>query len=80
LLLIGLSSSLIILNNKNDHNAKIKNISIFILGIFFIFASEVGLRYSGKSINNILIYIISPLFMSCLIYLLFFFNKFKLRN
>lgn len=80
LLLIGLSSSLIILNNKNDHNAKIKNISIFILGIFFIFASEVGLRSSGKSINNILIYIISPLFMSCLIYLLFFFNKFKLRN
>lgn len=80
LLLISVTSSLIILNNKDYQKSKFKNISIFILGIFFIFLSEIGLRYSTRSINNSLIYIIFPLLMSCLIYSIFFFNNFKPRK
>ena len=69
IILIGLSSSLIIMSSKNDSLYKLKNIFYFCLGIVFIFISEISLRYSGANMNNLIIYFLIPFFLFIVIYL-----------
>ncbi len=80
IILIGLSSSLIIMSSKNESSYRIKNIFYFCLGIFFIIVSELSLRYSGTEINNLIIHFLIPLSFFVLIYLYIYLNNPKLRR
>ena len=77
IILIGLSSSLIIMSSKNENSYKLKNIFYFCLGVFFIFVSELSLRYSGAGINYLIIHFLIPLLFFILIYLYIYFNNHK---
>ena len=78
IILIGLSSSLIIMSSKNENSYKLKNTFYFCLGIFFIIVSELSLRYSGVGINYLVIHFLIPLIFFILIYLYIFFNNHKI--
>ena len=80
IILIGLSSSLIIMSSKNESSYRIKNIFYFCLGIFFIIISELSLRYSGTEINNLIVHFLIPLSFFILIYLYIYLNNPKLRR
>lgn len=80
IILIGLISSLTILYNKDSGNYKLKNISIFIIGIFFIFSSEMGLRYASLSITNMFAYLAFPIISFIIIYIYFNFYNTDLRG
>ncbi len=75
IILIGLSSSLIIMSGKNDNSYRIKNIFCFCTGIFFIIISEITLRYSSAGINNLIFYFLVPSILFMLIYLYIYFNN-----
>ena len=60
IILIGITSCLIIMTSKDEKSYKIKNFLNFSLGIIFIIISEITLRYSGLSINNMIIYFLIP--------------------
>ena len=78
IILIGLSSGLIVLNNKDNKNYKFKNGLIFFLCIALIFASEVGLRQASMSMTKFATFLSLPFFLFILIYLYFLFiNRFK---
>ena len=74
IILIGLSSSLIITSGKDEKNYKIKNLLIFILGIFFIVVSEISLRFSGLNFNSMIIYSGIPVLFILMIYSYLYFN------
>ena len=80
IILIGLSTSLIILTNKDQKNYKFKNFLIFSLSIMFIILSEISLRYSSNSLNNIFIYTITPTILFLIIYFSVLTNQIKGRN
>ncbi len=68
IILIGLSSSLIIMSSKNDNSYRIKNIFYFCLGITLIIISEISLRYSSAEVNNLIIYFLIPFLLFIIIY------------
>ena len=74
IILIGLSSSLIITSSKDEKNYKIKNLLIFILGIFFIVVSEISLRFSGLNFNSMIIYSGIPVLFILMIYSYLYLN------
>ena len=80
IILIGLSTSLIILTNKDQKNYKFKNFLIFSLSIMFIILSEISLRYSSNSLNNIFLYTITPTILFLIIYFSVLTNQIKGRN
>ena len=81
IILIGLSSSLVVMSSKNENSYKLRNIFYFCLGIFFIVVSELSLRYSGVEINYLIVHFLIPLLFFILIYLYIYFNNYKLgRN
>ena len=80
IILIGLSSSLIIMSSKNESSYRLKNIFYFCLGIFFIIISELSIRYSGAGINYLIIHFLIPLILFILIYSYIFFNNHKVRR
>ena len=73
--LIGFTSSLIIMNNKDGGNYGKKNTLVFLLGILFIFISEVGVRYASISIVNFIIFLLAPFLLFISIYLFFHINN-----
>ena len=74
IILIGLSSSLVVLSSKHEKFYKFKNILIFCLGIILIMISEITLRYSGLSISNMLTYFFIPILLFTLIYIYIYFT------
>ena len=74
IILIGLSSSLVVLSSKHEKFYKLKNILIFCLGIILIMISEISLRYSGLSISNMLTYFFIPILLFTLIYIYIYFT------
>ena len=81
IILIGLSSSLIIMSSKNESSYRVKNILYFCLGVFFIIVSELSLRYSGTEIYYLIFHFLTPLSFFILIYLYIYFYNHKLgRN
>ena len=80
IILIGLSSSLVVLSSKHEKFYKLKNILIFCLGIILIMISEISLRYSGLSISNMLTYFFIPILLFTLIYMYIYFTIHSLRG
>jgi lipopolysaccharide export system permease protein len=80
IILVGLSSSLIIMSSKDDKIYKIKNTSNFILGIIFLIISEISLRFSGLSLTNMLIYFLIPVFIFSVIYSYIYFNQKRFKE
>ena len=80
IILIGLSSSLVVLSSKHEKFYKLKNILIFCLGIILIMISEISLRYSGLSISNMLTYFFIPILLFTLIYMYIYFTVHSLRG
>ena len=81
IILIGLSSSLIIMSSKNESSYRVKNILYFCLGVFFIIVSELSLRYSGTEIYYLIFHFLTPLSFFILIYLyIYFYNHKLVRN
>ena len=74
IILIGLSSSLVVLSSKHEKFYKLKNILIFCLGIILIMISEISLRYSGLSISNMLTYFFIPILLFTFIYIYIYFT------
>ena len=77
IILIGLSSSLIINSSKDEKNYKTKNFFKFLLGVFFIFLSEITLRYSGKGLQDLIIYFFIPILFFIMIYFYLYFSHRK---
>lgn len=75
--LIGLSTSLILIFNKDQKNYRINSSLIFLISILIIIISEILLKYSSSSINNIYIYTLIPVLLFLTIYSLIIlkFNK-----
>ena len=69
IILIGLSSSLIIMTGKNEKLYRTKNILYFCLGIFFLIISEISLKYSGTNNYNTVFYFLIPFILFFTIYL-----------
>ena len=80
IILIGLSSSLVVMSSKNENSYKLRNIFYFCLGIFFIVVSELSLRYSGVEINYLIVHFSIPLLFFILIYLYIYFNNHKTKE
>tara|TARA_B100001093_G_scaffold516703_2_gene596106 strand:- start:895 stop:1833 length:939 start_codon:yes stop_codon:yes gene_type:complete len=79
-ILIGLSSSLIVMSSKDEKSYKFKNFITFCTGIIFIIISEISLRYSGLSLNNMVIYFLIPLIIFFTIYAYIFFHNRNYRR
>lgn len=68
--LISIIASLIIFNNKNYNNFRFINFLVFTLGISFIILSEITLSYTSNSILGLLSYLMTPLILFVIIYLI----------
>lgn len=78
--LIGISTSLILLINKDQEKYKFKTFLIFFLSIFIIIISEISLRYTSSKFDYIYFYLMIPLIASIFIYLLININQKYLKN
>ena len=65
---------------KIERTYKFKNFITFCTGIVFIIISEISLRYSGLSLNNMVIYFLIPLTIFFTIYAYIFFNNKNYRR
>ena len=74
IIVIGISSSLVLTSNKDQKTYRFKNLFKFILGVFFIFISEIMLTCSGLTILNLLSYFLLPIIIFVIIYIYIFFN------
>ncbi|WP_440937975.1 LptF/LptG family permease [Candidatus Pelagibacter sp.] len=68
IILIGLSSSLILIFNKDQKNYRLKSSLVFLISVFIIIISEISLRYSSSNISNIYIYTLIPFLLFIFIY------------
>lgn len=68
ILLISLTSSLLILVNKDQEKFNIKCSLIFFLSLITLLASEITLRYSSTSIYNMTLYLIMPIISFVILY------------
>ncbi len=80
IILIGLSSSLIVMSGKDEKIYKLRNAFNFILGIIFLIISEISLRFSGLNVMNMLIYFLIPVLIFSLIYFYIYFNQKSLKS
>ena len=80
IILIGLSSSLIVMSSKNENSYKLKNIFYFCLGVLFIIISELSLRYAEVNINYLIVHFLIPVLLFILIYSYIFFYNYKARR
>tara|TARA_Y100001954_G_scaffold215218_1_gene245300 strand:+ start:109 stop:1251 length:1143 start_codon:yes stop_codon:yes gene_type:complete len=73
IILLGLSSSLIIISSKNNQNYKTKNFLKFFLGISLLIISEISLSSKIESLEKLIIYFLIPitLFIVIYVYLIF---------
>ena len=72
ILIIGLTSSLIIMSSKDQNNYKLKNFFIFFFGVIVIVISEVILSSSIKNLNQMIMYFLIPfsIFISMYFYII----------
>ena len=79
IIIIGLASSLIVFNNKNNSSYKINNTLIFFLGILLIFVSEISLRQASINIVNLSIFLSLPILIFLSIYTYLFIKNKSIR-
>ena len=79
IVLIALSSSLILLKNKDQDRYKLNSFMIFCLSVFIIIISEISLRYSSVNIERMILYTFFPILFFMVIYGYIFF-KYKKIN
>ena len=72
ILIIGLTSSLIIMSSKDQNNYKLKNFFKFFFGVIVIVISEVILSSSIKNLNQMIAYFLIPfsIFISMYFYII----------
>ena len=75
ILLISLTSSLLILVNKDQEKFNLKCSLIFCLSLITLLASEITLRYSSTGIYNMTLYLILPIISFVIIYSFIFLNN-----
>ncbi len=80
IVLIGLSSSLIILSSKDNQNYRFKNFFKFFLGVILLIISEISLSQSIKNIDQLMTYFLIPILLFLIIYIFLFFNLKYTRN
>ena len=80
IILIGLSSSLVIMNGKNEKSYRFKNVLYFCLGIFFLIISEISLKYSGSDDYNTIFYFLIPFIFFFIIYLFIYISNHNHRR
>ncbi|WP_440931001.1 LptF/LptG family permease [Candidatus Pelagibacter sp.] len=68
IILISLTSSLLILVNKDHEKFNLKCSLIFCLSLILLLASEITLRYSSASIYNMVLYLIMPIVSFIILY------------
>ena len=78
--LIGISTSLILLINKDQEKYKFKTFLVFFLSVSVIIISEISLRYTSSKFDYIYFYLMIPLVASMLIYLLINISQKHLNN
>lgn len=78
--LIGISTSLILLINKDQEKYKFKTFLVFFLSVSVIIISEISLRYTSSKFDYIYFYLMMPLVASILIYLLINISQKHLNN
>ena len=68
IILIGLSSSLIIISSKDNQNYKLKNFLKFFLGIFLLIISEISLSNTVENLEKLINYFFIPILFFLIIY------------
>ena len=79
IVLIALSSSLILLKNKDQERYKLNTFAIFCLSVFIIIVSEISLRYSSVNIERMVLYAFFPIIFFIIIYAYIFFKHKKIN-
>lgn len=79
IVLIALSSSLILLKNKDQERYKLNTFAIFCLSVFIIIVSEISLRYSSVNIERMFLYAFFPIKFFIIIYAYIFFKHKKIN-
>ena len=74
IILIALSSSLILLKNKDQERYKLNTFVIFCLSVFIIIVSEISLRYSSANVEKMVLYTFFPILFFMIIYGYIFFK------
>jgi len=74
ILIIGLTSSLIIMSSKDQNNYKLKNFFKFFFGVIVIVISEVILSSSIKNLNQMIMYFLIPFSIFISMYFYIFIN------
>ena len=80
IVLIGLSSSLVILSSKDNQNYRFKNFIKFFLGVILLIISEISLSQNIKSIYHLAVYFLIPILLFSIIYLFMFLNLKYLKD
>ena len=68
IILIGLTSSLIIISSKDENNYRTKNFIKFLFGVSLIILSEIVMTHSGLSLLNFEFYFVIPVIIFSIIY------------
>ena len=74
IILIGLTSSIIIISSKDENNYRTKNFIKFLFGVSLIILSEIVMTHSGLSLLNFEFYFIIPVVIFFIIYTYLFIN------
>ena len=74
IILIGLSSSLIIISSKDNQNYRLKNFFKFFLGILLLLISEISLSNKIENMEKLIIYFLIPIFLFLIIYLFLYYS------
>ena len=79
IVLIALSSSLILLKNKDQERYKLNAFMIFCLSVLIIIVSEISLRYSSVNIQRMFLYAFFPIIFFVIIYSYIFIKHKKIN-
>ena len=79
IILIALSSSLILLKNKDQESYKLNTFAIFCLSVFVIIFSEISLRYSSVNMGRMFLYAFFPIIFFVIVYAYIFFKHKKIN-
>ncbi len=81
IILIGLSSSLVIISSKDNQNYKTKNFLKFFLGVLLLIVSEISLSSNVENLEKLIIYFFIPVILFIIIYTFLLLSlKFKKGN
>ena len=80
IVLIGLSSSLIVLSSKDNQSYRLKNFIKFFLGVVLLIVSEISLSQNIKNTDQLIVYFFIPILLFLVIYLIMFLNLKHSKN